>query len=212
MTETALIYLLTALTLARLICHIRPSLLGSLERIRRAKLLEGVDSVVWAGVVALLLIHFVVRSFYIPSGSMLPTLHINDFILVNELIYDFSDPMRGDIVVFHPPVDPEAPPQANDKTDLIKRVVGLPYDTLEVRDGVLFLNGQAQVEPYIKEPIARNYGPITVKEGEIFVMGDNRNDSKDSRYIGAIPYQNLVGRAEIIFYPFNRIRVFNFSP
>jgi signal peptidase I len=209
-TETALIYLLTALTLARLICHIRPSFLASLDRIARAKLLEGVDSVVWAGVVALFLIHFVVRSFYIPSGSMLPTLHINDFILVNEMIYEFSDPVRGDIVVFHPPSDPYAAPQSIDKTDLIKRVVGLAHDSIEVKDGVLYLNGQALDEPYIKEPIFKNYGPTRVEEGEIFVMGDNRNDSKDSRYIGAIPLENLVGRAEIIFYPFNRIRVFNF--
>ena len=211
MTETALIYLLTALTLARLICHIRPSLLGSLDRVGRAKLLEGVDSVVWAGVVALFLIHFVVRSFYIPSGSMLPTLHINDFILVNELIYDFSAPSRGDIVVFHPPADPTIPVGAEvDRTDLIKRVVGLPHDTIEVLDGTLYLNGHAQREPYIKEPIFEDYGPFKVKEGTIFVMGDNRNDSKDSRRIGAIPLENLVGRAELIFYPFNRIRVFNF--
>jgi signal peptidase I len=209
-TETALIYLLTALTLARLLCHVRPSLLDRLDRIAKAKLLEGVDSVVWAGVVALLLIHFVVRSFYIPSGSMLPTLHINDFILVNEMIYEFSDPVRGDIVVFHPPYDPNAPAQSIDKTDLIKRVVGLPYDTIEVKDGVLYLNNQALDEPFIKEPILKNYGPTRVDAGEIFVMGDNRNDSKDSRYIGSIPMENLVGRAEIIFYPFNRIRVFNF--
>ncbi len=208
MTETALIYLLTALTLARLICHARPSLLGSLTKVARAKLLEGVDSVVWAGVVALLLIHFVVRSFYIPSGSMLPTLHINDFILVNEMIYEFSDPVRGDIVVFHPPADPNATQM--DKTDLIKRVVGLAHDKIEIRDGVLVLNDQPQSEPYIKEPVFKNFGPLTVEEGEVFVMGDNRNDSKDSRYIGAIPLENLVGRAEIIFYPFNRIRVFNF--
>lgn len=211
MTETTLIYLLTALTLARLICHIRPSLLASLDRIARAKLLEGVDSVVWAGVVALLLIHFVVRSFYIPSGSMLPTLHINDFILVNEMIYEVSDPVRGDIVVFHPPADPLAKPgKPQDKTDLIKRVVGLPNDKLKVQDGKLFLNGVAQDEPYIQEPIFKDFSEITVPADHIFVMGDNRNDSKDSRYIGAIPFENLVGRAEIIFYPFNRIRVFNF--
>lgn len=210
MTETALIYLLTALTLARLICHLRPSLLASLDRIARARLLEGVDSVVWAGVVALVLIHFVVRSFYIPSGSMLPTLQINDFILVNEMIYEVADPSRGDIVVFHPPRDPQASSQSEDKTDLIKRVVGLPYDKIKVEDGKLYLNGVAQDEPYIKEPIFKDFPEITVQAGHIFVMGDNRNDSKDSRYIGAIPYENLVGRAELIFYPFNRIRVFNF--
>lgn len=201
--------------MARLICHIWPRLLGTLDKIKRVKLLEGVDSVVWAGVVALLLIHFVVRSFYIPSGSMLPTLHINDFILVNEMIYDVSNPNRGDIVVFHSPDSlpkPGVPSQASDKTDLIKRVIGLPSDKIQIIDGVLHLNGQPQVEPYIKEPMFKNWGPETVDPDHIFVMGDNRNDSRDSRFIGQIPYQNLVGRAEIIFFPFNRIRVFNFSP
>ncbi len=206
MTETTLIYLLISLTLARLFCHARPRLLATLSRVRRERLLDGVDSVVWAGVVALFLIHFVVRSFYIPSGSMLPTLHINDFILVNELVYDVTDPVRGDIVVFHPPGGASTP----DKTDLIKRVVGLPYDSIEIKDGTLYLNGQAIDEPFIKEPIFKNFGPKTVGSNEIFVMGDNRNDSKDSRYIGTIPYENLVGRAELIFYPVNRIRVFNF--
>lgn len=167
---------------------------------------------IWAGVVALLLIHFVVRSFYIPSESMLPTLRVNDFILVNELIYDFADPNRGDIVVFHPPVENDPDPGAQQKPpiDLIKRVVGLPHDVLEIKDGVLFLNGAAQQEPFLKEPIFGNYGPTTVPERHIFVMGDNRNNSRDSRYIDPIPYESLVGRAELIFYPFSRLRLFNF--
>lgn len=209
MTETFLIYLLVALTVARLLSHARPKLLGSMTRLARMRLLEGVDSVIWAGVVALLLIHFVVRSFYIPSESMLPTLRVNDFILVNELIYNFADPNRGDIVVFRPPlVEAMTPREA--KIDLIKRVVGLPHDTLEIKNGVLFLNGEALEEPYIKEPIFANFAPKTVPEGHVFVMGDNRNNSRDSRYIDAIPLKNLVGRAELIFFPVNRIRLFNF--
>lgn len=213
MTETFLIYLLVALTVARLLCHAQPKFLRSLTRLARARLLEGVDSIIWAGIVALVLIHFVVRSFYIPSESMLPTLHVNDFILVNEMIYDFSDPSRGDIVVFHPPPEEQVVvPGAKHPApvDLIKRVVGLPHDVLEIKNGVLFLNGQALSEPYIKEPIFGQFGPTTVPEGHIFVMGDNRNNSRDSRYIMPIPYTSLVGRAELIFYPFNRIRLFNF--
>lgn len=213
MTETFLIYLLVALTVARLLCHAQPKFLRSLTRLARARLLEGVDSIIWAGVVALILIHFVVRSFYIPSESMQPTLQVNDFILVNEMVYDFSDPSRGDIVVFHPPPEEQVivpgvkqqPP-----IDLIKRVVGLPHDVLEIKNGVLFLNGEALNEPYIKEPIFEPFAPTMVPEGHIFVMGDNRNNSRDSRYIMPIPYKNLVGRAELIFYPFNRIRFFNF--
>lgn len=209
MTETALIYLLTALTIARLIGHLRPSTLQRLDRLARARLLEGVDSVIWAGVVALLLIHFVVRSFYIPSGSMQPTLEINDFILVNELIYEVSDPVRGDIVVFQPPSDPKQPNSRADRTDLIKRVVGLPYDKIEIRQGVLYLNDQPQAEPYIKEPMQRDFGPIIVDPDHVFVLGDNRNDSRDSRWIRAIPFDHLVGRAELIFYPLSRLRLFN---
>ena len=212
MTETFLIYLLVALTVSRLLCHAQPKLLSSMTRLARARLYEGVDSVIWAGVVALILIHFVVRSFYIPSESMLPTLRVNDFILVNELIYDFADPNRGDIVVFHPPAEDDPDPETKQKPpiDLIKRVVGLPHDVLEIKDGVLFLNGAAQQEPFIKEPIFGNYGPTTVPERHIFVMGDNRNNSRDSRYIDPIPYESLVGRAELIFYPLNRLRLFNF--
>ncbi len=212
MSETVLIYLLIALTMARLLCHAQPKFLATMTRLKRARIYEGVDSVIWAGLVALLLIHFVVRSFYIPSESMLPTLRINDFILVNEMIYDISDPSRGDIVVFHPPDDSDSEPKdrANPPIDLIKRVVGLPHDILEIKNGILYLNEEPLNEPYIKETIYGNYGPTTVPEGHIFVMGDNRNNSNDSRYIHPIPYENLVGRAELIFYPFNRIRLFNF--
>lgn len=212
MTETVLIYLLIALTVARLLCHAQPKFLATMTRLKRARLYEGVDSVIWAGLVALILIHFIVRSFYIPSESMLPTLRINDFILVNEMVYDISDPSRGDIVVFHPPAESEAEQdeKAQPPVDLIKRVVGLPHDILEIKNGILYLNDEPLEEPYIKEPIYGNYGPTTVPEGHIFVMGDNRNNSNDSRYIHPIPYENLVGRAELIFYPFNRIRLFNF--
>lgn len=208
MTETALIYLLTILTLVRLICHLRPSLVGNMTRLARLKLLEGIDSIIWAGVVALILIHFVVRSFYIPSGSMLPTLAINDFILVNELIYEFSEPSRGDIAVFRT----SQVPVGEETTDLIKRVVGLPYDKIEIKDGRLYLNDTPMDEAYIQEPIIKNYGPTIVKEKHVFMLGDNRNDSKDSRYLGVgqIPMKDLVGRAEVIFYPLNRIRFFNF--
>lgn len=206
MTETALIYLLILLTFCRLVFHLAPNLLGGLSKRTRMKVREGIDSVVWAGVVALILIHFVVRSFYIPSESMLPTLQINDFILVNEMIYEFTDPVRGDIVVFHPPQES----YTGDKTDLIKRVVAVAHDKIEVADGKLILNGIPLEETFIKEPVFKDYGPITVDPGKIFVMGDNRNDSRDSRWIGQIPLDNLVGRAEVIFFPFSRARLFNF--
>ena len=204
MTESLLTYLLFVLTICRLITHLKPAFLDSLSAVAREKLKEGVDSVVWAGVVALVLIHFVVRSFYIPSESMLPTLQVNDFILVNELIYDFTDPVRGDIVVFHPP-----PTYTGDKTDLIKRVVGVEDDKIEVKEGHLYLNDVKIQENFIKEPMYGEFGPEIVKKAHIFAMGDNRNDSRDPRIIGQIPLENLVGRAEVIFFPPSRITFFN---
>jgi signal peptidase I len=204
-TESVLLYLLFFLTSARLIVFLKPGALQSIGPVAQTQLKEGVDSIVWAGVVALLLIHFVVRSFYIPSGSMLPTLEINDFILVNELLYDFTDPSRGDIVVFHPP-----PTYTGDKTDLIKRVVGVENDKIEVKDGRLYINDVEIQEKFIKDSISGAFGPEVVKKGHVFVMGDNRDNSRDSRIIGQIPLENMVGRAEMIFYPPSRIRFFNF--
>ena len=206
MTESVLIYLLFGLTTARLILFLKPTLAPSWSAALRVKIHEGIDSIIWAGVVALILIHFVIRSFYIPSESMLPTLEVNDFILVNELIYDFTDPSRGDIVVFHPP-----PTYTGDKTDLIKRVVGVENDVIEVKEGHLFLNGVKIQENFILDTMDGAYGPTTVKKGHVFVMGDNRNNSRDSRFsLGQVPFQNIVGRTEMIFFPLSRIGFFNF--
>ena len=118
MSETHLIYLIYLLVLFRLVSHLSPQLIG--KTATRRSVHETIDSIVYAGIAALVLIHFVVRSFYIPSGSMIPTLLVNDYILVNELEYTFSRPMRGDIAVFRPP-----DAYGGDKPDLIKRVIGI---------------------------------------------------------------------------------------
>ncbi len=148
----------------------------------------------------------VAEPFKIPSGSMEPTLHgcdgcTNDRVLANKLAYDLSDVGRGDIVVFESPAD---------GTVLIKRVVGLPGDTLEIRDGTLHLNGEPQAEPYLK-PDARYsppFGPETVPEGHFFAMGDNRLGSIDSRSYGPVPGENLIGEAEVRFWPPGRVGLF----
>ena len=193
------------MALARLVIHFKPSTLAGVSPVNKAKITDSIDSLVSAGVVALLLVHFLVRPFYIPSGSMLPTLQIRDLLLVNKAIYDFTDPVRGDIVVFHTDTSlkGETPP-------LIKRVVALEYDTWEVKDGKLFLNGHEMNEPFIAEAIEGDWGPETVKKGHIVVMGDNRNNSRDSRFIGQIPTERLIGRAEVIIFPPNHITSFNF--
>ena len=204
------------MALARLVIHFKPGLLTGVSPVSRAKITDSIDSLVSAGVVALLLVHFLVRPFYIPSGSMLPTLQIRDLLLVNKAIYDFTDPVRGDIVVFHTDTSlkGETPP-------LIKRVVALEYDSWQVKDGKFFLNGQEMDEPFTAgdiegdwpvdlttmEPLNR---PEVVKKGHFVVMGDNRNNSRDSRFIGQVPIERLVGRAEVIIFPPNHITSFNF--
>jgi len=182
-----------------------------------------------AFVLALLIKTFLIQAFYIPSESMDPTLKVGDRVLVNKLTYHFHPPGRGDIIVFQDPnptvQDHRNPVSAffhwlgeglglstsRDK-DFIKRVIGLPGDTVEVRVidgvGVVYVNGKALREPYLS-PIkeTRPYGPTTVPADELFVMGDNRTNSNDSRYgLGFIPERKVVGRAFVIIWPPSRFR------
>lgn len=124
--------------------------------------------------------------------SMRPTLQDGEYILVNKLAYKLGQPQRGDIVVFVFPVNPEE--------DLIKRVIGLPGDTISVQGGVLSINGVAMNEPYINAPPAYE-GTWTVSPDELFVLGDNRNDSRDSHQWGLLPVGNVIGRAVLIYWP-----------
>ena len=142
---------------------------------------------------------FVMEAFWIPSGSMIPTLEIGDRVLVNKFIYRFTEPKRGDIVVFTS-VD-------NPKEDLIKRVVGVPGDKIAVRGGKLFLNGEPQKEPYTnkKLPDRSFFARTTVPKGHVFVMGDNRGNSADSRVFGPLPKKNIEGEAFLRFWPPDRI-------
>jgi signal peptidase I len=134
--------------------------------------------------------------FYVGSESMVPTLMVWDRILINKLAYDFAEPQRGDIVLFESP--------EGGKDPLIKRVVGVPGDTIEVRAGALYVNGRLQREPYVNYDL-RNlqspYGPTEVPEGHYFMMGDNRGNSADSRFFGPVPQRNLIGEALFRFWP-----------
>ena len=133
---------------------------------------------------------FVMEAFWIPSGSM---------VLVNKFIYRFTEPERRDIVVFQ---SVESADQ-----DLIKRVVGLPGDEIAVRNGKLFVNGEPQKEPYTnkKLPDVSFFAQRTVPKGHVFVMGDNRSNSQDSRVFGALPKKNIEGEAFLRFWPPGRI-------
>ena len=142
---------------------------------------------------------FVAEAFYIPSESMVPTLEVDDRVLVNKFIYRFTEPERGDIVVFESLEDSDQ--------DLIKRVVGVPGDEIAVRDGKLFVNGEPQRESYTNEklPDVSLYTKTIVPKGHVFVMGDNRANSQDSRRFGPLPKENIEGEAFLRFWPPGRI-------
>ncbi|MCA1688010.1 MAG: signal peptidase I [Actinobacteria bacterium] len=139
--------------------------------------------------------------FYVGSESMDPTLEVWDRVLINKLAYDFVEPERGDIVLFESP--------EGGKDPLIKRVVGLPGERIELRNGRLFVNGEPEEEPYLRGrlPGATSYGPVRVPEDHVFVMGDNRNNSFDSRFFGPVPEENLIGEALFRFWPPGRAGV-----
>lgn len=141
---------------------------------------------------------FVAEVRYIPSESMTPTLQVGDRIIVEKLSYRLRSPQRGDIVVFS--TTPELQSQ-NLKDDLVKRIIGLPGDTIVIQSGKLFLNGKRIADPYLQEPPSYNYGPATVPQNQYFVLGDNRNHSYDSHLWGFLPQQNLIGHAAFRFYP-----------
>lgn len=124
--------------------------------------------------------------------SMKPTLQNGEYVLVSRLSYKTGAPQRGDIIVFSFPVD--------QRQDLIKRVIGLPGETISIRDGQVFINGRKLEEPYIAQSPVYS-GEWTVSEGQLFVLGDNRNDSKDSHQWGLLPDENVIGKALLIYWP-----------
>lgn len=138
---------------------------------------------------------YVVQGFVIEGACMEPALHSHEKIIVNKMIYSVHEPEVGEVVVFSYPLEPEK--------DFIKRVVGVPGDMLEIQDGYLFRNGERMLEPYVQEYVFGSYGPVKVPEGKLCVMGDNRNNSHDSRSWGLLDKALIKGRAEVKFWPFN---------
>ena len=160
-------------------------------------LLEVVQTLVLA-LVLYFLIDSVIARVRVVNISMLPTLQPGEFLMVNKLAYRFGDVQRGDIIVFHYPQNPAE--------DFIKRVIGVPGDTVVVSQGVVSVNGYALTEPYISDAPAYN-GQWTVPEGQVFVLGDNRNQSSDSHHWGNVPLENIVGRALVIYWPLQNMEV-----
>jgi signal peptidase I len=178
---------------------------GRRERRRkdvRRQLIEWVVLIACALAIALVIKTFIFQAFYIPSPSMVPTLEVHDRVLVNKLSYHLHAVHRGDIVVF------KAPPgvESADIQDLVKRVIGLPGDTVEGRGGHIYIDGRLLKEPYLPAGTqSKTFGPEHVPAHEYYVLGDNRPSSKDSTVFGPISRSLIVGRVFVRIWPLGRL-------
>ncbi|MGG3310169.1 signal peptidase I [Paenibacillus sp. FSL W8-0187] len=169
-----------------------------------AELWDWVKTIAIAFVIMVLLNMFVFNLSMVKGESMQPTLVASERLFINKVVYRFSAPSHGDVIVLKDPSD-----GPDKKEFLVKRVVGVPGDTIEVKDQKLYVNGVAKQEGYTDVPIEDpGFEPIVLEEGRYFVMGDNRHlgKSKDSRMFGSVKESDIVGRAEFIFWPLSEIK------
>lgn len=185
----------------------------------KSEIKEWGESIIIALILALIIRTFLFQAFKIPSGSMIPTFEIGDRIFVNKMVYGakvpftglrlpgIGAPKRGDIIVF---VSPETP----DK-DFIKRLIAVEGETVQIKDGNIYINGKMIESPmsirsnyyYNRGSYGKEGEPITVPKGYYYGLGDNSANSRDSRYWGFIPKKNLIGKAVLVYWPINRIRI-----
>lgn len=173
---------------------------------KKNELWEWIKALLIAVILAAVIRYFLFAPIVVDGLSMMPTLKDQDRMIVNKLSYKIGQPDRFDIIVFHAP----------EQKDYIKRIIGLPGDTIEYKNDTLYVNGKAYKEPYLNEykkqvndgPLTDDFtlaetpvGRVTVPEGELFVMGDNRRFSKDSRHIGSIPMSKVIGKTSIVYWP-----------
>ena len=159
---------------------------------------DWVVAILIALVLSFIIRYFIVELYLVDGPSMRPTLQSAERLVVNKFIYRFRPPERGEILVFRYPKDPSR--------DFIKRVIAVPGDTIEIKDGRVFVNQQLMNEPYILSKTRGDYPLTTIPEGHIFVMGDNRNNSEDSRFadVGFVPYELVKGKAMMVFWPWDQ--------
>ncbi|WNR47039.1 signal peptidase I [Paenibacillus roseipurpureus] len=175
---------------------------------------EWIKALIIAGVLVIVIRWFLFSPFIVDGDSMHPNFFTGERLIVNKIVYDIRDPKRGEVIVFHAP----------EGKDYIKRVIALPGETVKVTGDKVFINGEEMHENYIQDAIDQavkeghpyntllDFPETKVPEGELFAMGDNRPNSKDSRTksVGFVPYNKIVGRAEVIFWPVNKIRFIHF--
>ena len=148
---------------------------------------------------------FVAEARVVPTGSMQPTVEINDRLVVEKISYRFQAPTRGDIIVFQAPPEALAAANADTNDAYLKRIIGLPGETIAVQEGKVWVNGQALEENYIKAPPRYTWGPDVVPEGHYLVLGDNRNGSSDGHVWGFLSEETIIGKATVRFWPPSRI-------
>lgn len=176
---------------------------------------EWIKALVIAGVLVFVIRFFVFAPFIVEGPSMEPNFYTNERLIVNKILYDIRAPKRGEVIVFHAP----------EGKDYIKRVIALPGETVKVEGDKVYINGKIMEQTFLKEALDKaakegrpynilpDYAEQKVPEGEIFAMGDNRSNSKDSRdpSVGFVPYSKIVGRADLIFWPVGKIGLVHFK-
>lgn len=168
---------------------------------------EAIETVIWAFVLAMIIRTFIIQAFWIPSGSMIPTLEINDRVLVAKFWNLFFPPSRGSMYVFRYPLDRDR--------DFVKRVIAIPGDVVDIKDGVVYINGEPTEEEYVKNHDRYTLRkssvfpqvPFTVPEGKYFMLGDNRGNSQDSRFWGFADISDMRGPVFLRYWPLNRIGI-----
>lgn len=158
-------------------------------------------------IIVYLLRVFVFGLYYVPSGSMIPHLEINDHVFATKFSYQLHDPKRYDVIVFDYPVEYK---ENGKEVRYVKRLIGLPNETVEIKNNEIYINGKVIEDSFrANDTDMSDFGPVTVGENEFFMMGDNRNHSNDSRIWGTVPRELLIGKVQLIYWPINRIGLMN---
>ena len=189
--------------------RLKISIVGKKEKMKRnskdikkgkkSMIRELLETVISAGIIAFIIITFIGQVTVVRGASMEPTLHNNERLIADKISYRFETPNRSEIIIFRPPLEI--------KRNYIKRVIGIPGDKVEIINGEIYLNDKKLEESYIKNRSYENMPPTIVPDNSFFVLGDNRPNSSDSRYWGFVPRKNVVGKAWVIFWPLNKIRL-----